>query len=302
MKNLLLISLLAIYFNAQSQLVFNEQNAMWQQGPDVIWNISDMSTFPKVNLSGTNNAWDLTGLTTTPSYNLRMNYPAPLSTECYDFYDSDDFPMHFIQNYDTSPDSSIWYLNLSAAALRIEGYDCTPDYAPLSFFKFPFNYGDSDTCIYGTTPDDLYTRITNYVASGSLTMPSGQYFAECALIHITEDFVSDYLFMVAIDGRMQPAVYIGSDYLEIYEIEYVTKVSEATAANNLSLLRQQNNKFILQGTAMHKFDITTYDISGNLVSSKSNDATLDLENLSHGVYLINIKMDNGSVQTFKVVI
>lgn len=302
MKKLLFISLLALCQSAQSQLVFTEQNAMWQPGDDVIWHISDLANFPKVNFTGNNNNWDFTGLATTPSYDIHMSYPAPLSVECFPNYDIDDFPMLFIYDSDVAPDTGIWYINLSAEELRIEGYECTPDYAPLKFFEFPFNYGDSDTTTYGPTSDMLVTRINTYVAAGSLTMPSGQYFSQCALVNISEESISDYLFMVEVDGRMQPAIYLGFEDMEIYEIEYVTKVNEAMASNNLSLLRQQNNKFILQGTATHKFDITTYDISGNLIHSKSNDATLDLENLSHGGYLINVKMDNGSVETFKVVI
>lgn len=87
------------------------------------------------------------------------------------------------------------------------------------------------------------------------------------------------------------------------EYKYATTLSTSEVSKNSISLNVINNNIEIAGLDINeKFEINIHDFSGKLVKSFNEKSTLDLNNISAGLYILNFKSDNNKTLSKKVIV
>jgi hypothetical protein len=110
----------------------------------------------------------------------------------------------------------------------------------------------------------------------------------------------------SIPGIAQIDVYAENLFVhKVYKINYsIDYVGTEEPRQELISVYPNPAYDILHINGLQNADVTLYSTSGNVVLRKTNFSgnTLDISNLSRGVYVIDIKLNNGQVVRKKVTV
>lgn len=328
MRQLLLFSLIVLTFSAKAQSpVLTASSAP---------HIGDSYTIQAVHVAGINTAnsgpnqiWDYSAVTDSgASYVESVISPSATST-------ASSFPAATIAlTYSANPDTFYGYERLTADTLSYLGtYGAslaTFTYSPPRLlFKYPVAYGDFYASPFSATSDngDTITGIDSFSADGygTLRLPN-QTFTNVLRYKLTQHSHQASIFGFFIDiYQVEYDYYIPGYHNFLFTIAYSTTNTNGATYSATNASYSKNVTTGINDVFTHPVSVyptctsgyiniksswpdagtyELYDLNGSLLrsGSLSRDTanSVDLHNLSSGVYLIKIANENSSA-TYKIV-
>ncbi len=306
MKRILVISLLLQQVGAISQITFTEQNSLFQPGPSISYTYYDGDEALAFPTSGGNNAWDFSNVVLGKASNFSMEFSPVSSTDCATSYPN-SFATYFHYEGGSPADTAINFMTLNATALVQEGEyysggfsDCIPYLNSTTWFEFPFSLGDSFIDTYEFNAGNEFSNTIAYTASGSIALPNGAFYQDCALIEIQNEQSVQYLFYAYVNSRFVIVFFADNQSYSVYYPEFIESVSALPNVLSWSLLSTSHNVYFIDGPLANDTDITIYDATGRIVGKMNNQLAFSIENQSAGLYFVDVAARNEH-KIFKVI-
>jgi hypothetical protein len=296
MKKLLLNAIWAFSINAFSQPILTE-NAFLPIGTQMTINVHSGAISP--GGSGTNQTWNLSGLTSNNVGQFTMVNPS--STACANQFPSSNYAI-------TIPNGDVLYYVRSSSQLELTGHSYPNCMGSIVYsdnmieYKFPFSYLDSITDTY-TNIGGSGTATYVYDGYGTLITPFGT-FNNVGRIKSTIDNQTEYAWFTGTTFQYLVARTINNNTSTLLYSNVMANVENKTFEPQVLIYPNPANNEVSITNIPIGSTLCITDITGKTIYSlaiRNEQTTIRTTDFENGVYFLQV-MNNGRMANKKLII
>ncbi len=275
--------------------------------PGVVFSVDHVQDTSGMSVTGANSIWSFDKVVVNNLSTLTIQDPS--STPFYSSYPTSDFA--FVQIY-----ASTLYDYLLNSPNKLEcvgnaidlgtgvGQDFTPD--PQTWFKFPFNFGDTISDSYYEVGANAESLFLTYDGYGTLYLPTITY---SNVVRIRMDYWFGTELMWWSTNPLFPVMYFKRNLPTLYAFtpQPATSVDNVKAESSIFIYPNPGNgKFTIERTKNKVQSIKIYDVLGEEINGnpliENGQWTFELKDSAKGIYFISIFDEEKNIVKKKIIL